>query len=275
METLEQTACPNCDSLSVAAYCPACGQKRPAPSDLSAARFLGEVVEALTNTESKVLRTTKALLLAPGRLTLDFYEGRRQRYLKPIQVFVACNVWFFLMQSVTGFNTFTTPLSIQANGLPYSRFVKGRILEILGESKLREAAFAAKFDGISGDLAKTLVFTMLPMFALVLLFLLARKRKFSYGQHLIFATHFFSFLMIFLPVVQLGQVWLRLPDLDLVLAAGFAVYAFVSIWRAYEVTRLQAFGLSVLAFVGFGIVLMSYRFLLLVATLLVGFRGWL
>jgi hypothetical protein len=70
-------------------------------------------------------------------------------------------------------------------------------------------------------------------------------------------------------------VWLRLPDLDLVLAAGFAVYAFVSIWRAYEVTRLQALGLSVLAFVGFGIVVMSYRFLLLVATLLVGFRGWL
>ncbi|MEZ0326436.1 MAG: DUF3667 domain-containing protein [Fimbriimonas sp.] len=267
MALLDDAICPNCDAHHSGAYCPTCGQKRPAVSDLSASRFIADVFEAVTNTESKLLRTLRALLLAPGRLTLDYFQGKRQRYLKPVQLFVACNVWFFLMQSVTGFNTFTTPLGVQLNGLPYSPLVKATVFRIYSASGLSEQVFASKFNAISADLAKTLIFVMLPLFALILLPLLW-KRGFSYGQHLIFAAHLYSFLLVVMPLVQLFGRLMTMRQLDVIVAVAVGVYGFLAVRRTYGFRSLTSVGLTVLVLIDLGLVVMAYRFLLLVASLI-------
>jgi hypothetical protein len=265
----EGEICPNCGAAELARYCAACGQQRPKPHDTSAAWFLREVFEALSSTESKVYLTFRTLLFHPGKLTLDYFEGRRQRYLKPVQLFVACNVIFFLAQSVTTFNTLTTPLYVHLRMMPYSSLIRGRTADAMLRLGLSERQLAQKFDAITADQAKTLVFTMIPMLGLFLMLVLWR-RHYSYGKHLVFATHFFSFMMLVMPVTQLlalGSKWLG-AEIEGVSALLFMVYFFFATRQAYGLSKATAMGASILLFASMCVVLTAYRFLLFNAALI-------
>lgn len=83
----QASACPNCGYDSPAAFCPACGQKQvhglPSFRDI-----IHEVVGALFSYDAKLWRTLGILLSKPGQLTVDFTEGKRARYLQPLQLFI-------------------------------------------------------------------------------------------------------------------------------------------------------------------------------------------
>ena len=83
-------ACPSCGASLVGDYCHACGEKRAGARDLTLRHFLRETAQELTSLEhSKLLRTLRALLFRPGLLSAEWVAGRRNLYLKPLNLYLA------------------------------------------------------------------------------------------------------------------------------------------------------------------------------------------
>ncbi|WP_417069396.1 DUF3667 domain-containing protein [Niveibacterium terrae] len=92
--------CRNCATSFVGHYCPECGQEAhiEVPSGWE---FLHEFFGHYVALEGRLIRTLKTLLFAPGQLTLDYLEGRRQCHVRPLRLYLSCSVLFFLVLALT------------------------------------------------------------------------------------------------------------------------------------------------------------------------------
>ncbi|HEV7902359.1 MAG TPA: DUF3667 domain-containing protein [Pyrinomonadaceae bacterium] len=190
-------ACPNCGAQFSGRYCSNCGERRVAGEDYSLGRFLHEAFNILTSVESNLFRSFAALLTRPGRLTAEYFRGRRKSYLKPLQLFVFCNVIFFFAHSYLGFNSLTTPLYVHLNMLPHSRLARHLVDSELRARNLTYEQYRPRFDAAIEGQAKTLVIVMVPLYALLLQAFYWRTRRY-YVEHLVFSLHFFAFLLLLL-----------------------------------------------------------------------------
>jgi hypothetical protein len=170
--------------------------------DYSLRGLLGETLNVVTNLESNIFRSFAKLVAQPGILTLDYFAGRRKRYLKPLQLFIFCNIIFFFFQALSGFNSLRTPLYVHLNMLPYSRLARQMVGNRLHERGVTFKEYQAGFDAVIETQAKTLVFLMIPMFAVGLTVLYLRKKEY-FVKHLVFGIHFFSFYLLALSVLFL------------------------------------------------------------------------
>jgi hypothetical protein len=211
---VEQAACPECGQPIDVRFCTLCGEKRVEARDYTLGHFLGEALNVIVNLESPLLRSFYALLLRPGRLTADYLAGRRKRYLKPLQVFVLCNLIFFFAQPMTGFNTLTTPLNVHLTRLPYSPQARRMVLEAVGRRKVAPEKYRADFDATIHSQARSLVILMVPLFAAALLPLYWRRRRY-FVEHLVFATHFYSVFLLFLLGIHYFGIALLLAGIRL------------------------------------------------------------
>jgi hypothetical protein len=82
-------------------FCPNCGQQNH-DLRLPIGHVLEEVAEGIWHFDGKFWGTALALASRPGKLTLDFLEGRRVRYVPPIRLYVfVAFVFFYLVNTYT------------------------------------------------------------------------------------------------------------------------------------------------------------------------------
>ena len=95
-----ESYCLNCNELlpESAWYCPSCGQKNN-DGKISIREFLIEIADALFNIDSKLFRTLKYLFI-PGKLTNEYFIGRRKRYAHPFRLFLFTGIIFFTIVSI-------------------------------------------------------------------------------------------------------------------------------------------------------------------------------
>src|SRR3954467_8646920 len=93
-------------------YCAACGEVAN-HHDYSLKHFAEEALETFAHIDGRVFSTFRSLVTRPGLLATNFLAGRRKSQMGPLQLFVICNVIYFLMQPLTAFATFTSTLDIQ------------------------------------------------------------------------------------------------------------------------------------------------------------------
>ncbi len=94
-------ACANCAKPLLGAYCAVCGQ--PSKTRRRSIRnLLHDFFVDLVNFDSRVLRTTRALLFQPGELPAAFRENRTQPYVPSIRLYFFVSLIFFLLLSITG-----------------------------------------------------------------------------------------------------------------------------------------------------------------------------
>jgi hypothetical protein len=90
--------CENCGSPLYGDHCFACGQ----PTKGLVRHFssiLGDFFDTVFNIDSRVLRTIGPLLYNPGYLSLEYFAGRRVRYVTPMRLFLFLSlVAFFAVQ---------------------------------------------------------------------------------------------------------------------------------------------------------------------------------
>ena len=88
-------ACVNCGTILHGAFCHGCGQK---DSDLRRPiwSFSHELVENVFAADSRFVKTLALLLMVPGGLTRSYMEGRRQRYMPPVRLYIGSTLVFFL-----------------------------------------------------------------------------------------------------------------------------------------------------------------------------------
>jgi len=88
--------CLNCGTELRGQYCGGCGQ-RARNRLISLWELLQDAFGDLFEIDSRLWRTIIPLLIRPGRLTLDYLEGRRARYMPPFRMYLVLSVIFFVV----------------------------------------------------------------------------------------------------------------------------------------------------------------------------------
>lgn len=202
--------CPNCQAPLSGEYCSNCGQRnvdleRPVWS------LVGEVVRETFEVDGRAWLTVRTLFRTPGRLTVEFLAGRRRTYTPPLRLYLVTSISFFVF---------------------VAWLARGGVLLDPGQDPVFDAAVQADF--LSDDLPR-LMFVLLPIFALLLKLLYARR---LYFDHLIFSVHLHTMgylvLALMLPMEDFANRHIGLLIAQLVLMSYFIVYFVIAVHRVYR-----------------------------------------
>lgn len=91
--------CRNCGREGPGRFCPYCGQRRSL-RPLSLPALLWDLLVEILDTDARVWRTLRILILRPGRLTLDWTRGRRADQVPPFRLYLVLNLLAFLVLSL-------------------------------------------------------------------------------------------------------------------------------------------------------------------------------
>ena len=86
--------CLNCSTILSGQYCANCGQ-RASGRLISIVELIRDAFGDLFELDSRLWRTLIPLLTRPGRLTQDYLEGRRARYMPPFRTYLVLSILFF------------------------------------------------------------------------------------------------------------------------------------------------------------------------------------
>ncbi len=88
--------CRNCDHQMAEddKYCGSCGQKNTT-GKISVRHLIGDFLEDNFHLNAQLPRTLFVLFFKPGRLTLDYFQGKHKTYFKPIRIFAVTAIIFF------------------------------------------------------------------------------------------------------------------------------------------------------------------------------------
>jgi len=189
--------CPTCKHPAPDRFCSACGEQILVRPDYSFRGFFLETLNVFTNLESNIFRSFSLLVTKPGLLTVEYFKGRRKLYLKPLQLFIFCNVIFFLVQAYTDFNSLRTPLWVHLHSLPHSALARRMVYGAIAKSGVTYDQYQFRFNAAIETQAKTLVFLMIPLLAIGLKLVYLRRKEY-FVKHLVFSTHFYSFYLLML-----------------------------------------------------------------------------
>lgn len=171
----EEHICKSCGNTFTGLYCNQCGEKIILPSDRSLRTFLSGVLVALTFADSKFFQSVKLVVLNPGFLSLEFAEGRRVKYLRPMSLFFLLNLVYFIFPIIQIFNA---TLRTQLNSL-HGRFSPPIIAAKMTELGIRDiASFALVYDQKTIGLAKMMVIVFAIVYSLPLNLIYRTRNRF-------------------------------------------------------------------------------------------------
>lgn len=93
--------CLNCGQklLNGENFCPVCGQENK-DQKISIFAFIEDFISSLFNFETVFFRTIPAFLFSPGKLTIEFNEGKRKKYINPIRLYLIASLFYFFAIAV-------------------------------------------------------------------------------------------------------------------------------------------------------------------------------
>jgi hypothetical protein len=247
-------ACLNCGHAFTSPrpnYCPDCGQESVvrAPTLREFAQQFGGHYLA---TEGALWRTLKLLFLKPGALTLEYFAGRRRRYVQPLRLYLTISLFALLaLRLATTVDVELPPVA--ADKLARTNQIQ---VETIGQGRvgMRDGKFYCQ--SLPGWLCRRLerkldldrralrrefelaperfishfgqaMFVLVPMFALWLK-LAWWNRRLRYTEHLVFALHLHAYWFVAI-LLTLAQV----SALSLAATLSMPVYALLASRRVY------------------------------------------
>ncbi len=88
--------CLNCGAYLRGQYCAVCGQ-RSRSRLISLWELVRDAFGDLFEIDSRLWQTLVPLLIRPGRLTHDYLQGRRARYMPPFRMYLVLSLLFFVV----------------------------------------------------------------------------------------------------------------------------------------------------------------------------------
>jgi len=270
-----QSVCANCGAQLTGEYCSQCGQ-HISDVRVSVGVLAHDFFAEHVGVDSKVPRTVWRLVRRPGALTSEYLSGRRARYVLPLKLYLSASVVFFLVIALLGSKSTTSGATIRITAsdsaaMDSARRSKGSTLQ----QKFMKRA-AERFQGktpqqtasiiVAGfkRYVPNMIFAMLPVFAAIL-YLLYRRSKRFYAEHLIFAFHFHAFVFVALTLEAF------LPELlDPVFFAWIFAYLFLAMRRVYGESRKRTAVKYATVIATYVIALFVASFVVLAGVVLIG-----
>lgn len=274
--------CAVCGGGVVGPYCHACGERQPQPEDESLGYFLREQFHEVTSADGRMWRSLRALFV-PGKLTEEYFAGRRGLYLRPVRLFLIANVvFFFLLTAFGATSVFLGKADVQRGSDLYGSHAETWLAQAASEAGVEQAVYDAAFDQRSGTLSTTLIGLIIPGLALGLGLVLFWTRA-SAVRHLVFATHYLTFALagtvafavVYIPLSLLAVWGGMIPQdhwmansIDPFVVVLLVVYLLAAVRRVYGLRWWQAGAASgVLVAALDPLIVPAYQFVLFWATL--------
>ena len=231
-----QQDCLNCGTPLTGQYCGNCGQ-RAATRLISIWELIRDAFGDLLDLDSRLWRTLVPLAIRPGRLTRDYLQGRRARFMPPFRMYLVLSIVFFLLAFFDPREElgvlFEPPSTSEdsADATPDNDTADARsgiVLSIDGEqdddcdfsdydsadvpawlaSRLTRERLTVMCNRIAADDGKAFLrklsdnvpaalFVLLPLMALVLKLLYPLSKRY-YVEHLLFVVHYHAFVFLVL-----------------------------------------------------------------------------
>lgn len=252
--------CKNCGNQFEGRYCNQCGERIVNDRDFSVFSIARQALGSITSFDSKLLRTMKLLLFYPGKLSTEFVNGVRAPYMRPFQILIVVNILFYMFMSEL--DLFRSP----SQGYFVENFDGVRVMEKVRQISqtrgLEVKEIAIMYDNRSSDLAKGLIVCLIPFIALTGL-LLHLKSKIEFGKHLIFATHYLSFIIVVIFIIGEGLIVLPItPNRWLFIVPSIAfitLYYIVALKHFYQDGWLGAVAKGLVGVVLINVFIQFYR----------------
>ena len=213
----EAWTCPSCGASVASPFCSGCGERRFHPDDLRFRHLLEQLLESLVHFDGRLFRTVRVLFGQPGRLTTDFLRGCRRPYVAPFHAFLVANLVFFFVQIFSGLSLFSgVRLSEHLDHEVYSGFAQRMVAHRLVTTDTTLSQYTPVFNRAESLYAKTLILVMLPLFAVGAGLVFFDRRRPAVA-HLVYAIHYYAFLLLALSLVfpVLGGLLVGLSRLGL------------------------------------------------------------
>lgn len=280
--TRSDIACRNCGTSAPLDFCPACGQETALhPPTLG--EFLHEFIGHYVALEGALWRTLGLLLFRPGRLTREYLAGRRRRYVLPLRMYLTASFVFFLVLKLLPSGLEGQAAVLEAASRPNATAADIEAAAASAASAAGSTRHTATFVLMNVDCgsagkrpcnalerfinsvgerfrhdprgfvetvrshlygaAPYAVFLLLPVFSGIVM-LAWRRRRMTYGEHVVFSLHLHAFWFIALLLVELLP--LALADVLLCLVPVYGVLAMREVYRGGWIgTVLRAFAVSI------------------------------
>jgi hypothetical protein len=240
--------CLNCGTELKGPFCHTCGQKALPRQTLG--DMISNFISSFWSFESKFFKTFGYVLFQPGRIALEYNQGKRERFYHPARMYVFVSFIYFLLSATlppaeerSDATQLTAADSAQAGGLRMT--LADSDYETRGQYDSAQAALPAperdgwlmrklsyraidlnlRYGGnqrnFNADVAEIFTanlpkvfFVMVPVLAL-LLWLFYRKKDYNYAEHLVTAVYFsnFVFTAASLMVLVAAVSWLQWAEI--------------------------------------------------------------
>ena len=190
--------------------------------DYSLKKMFSDLAGEIFHLDSKTYRSAKALFFQPGVLTAKYFSGERDRYTKPLKLYLIANLLFFLAGPM--FGLFTQKLENLREINSYTEALIDGEVESLG---IGYEIYEERFNAHIAYKQPTYMMILAPFFALAMK-VLYRKRY--YFEHLMFSLHFFAFFL-FSSILYFGVssgVYVLMGRVGLFALINFSEEAFVA-----------------------------------------------
>jgi len=265
---VRSSGCLNCGTALTGPFCSECGQRDVAPYP-SLRELVVDAFWELSGWDGRFATTVRALVARPGKLTHEFLEGRRARYISPLRLYLMCSLVYFLAAAAAPDVRLESGKSMFA-GLRVASDVAidsgpsrpQRVAEAAGESvrsrKLlteeerrqimadiegapsfmqpflrRAVTDPAGFRSSLFEAMPRMLFALLPVFAAIVAVF---YRGLKYPEHLYFAIHLHAYVFLALALGELAK-FTQMPVIVGTVAAiallSIPFYATIAFRRIY------------------------------------------
>jgi hypothetical protein len=274
--TAMEWRCVTCGQPASGSYCSGCGERRPELSRAALAHLFADAFESVLHLDAKLLVSLRALVTRPGDLTRDYIRGRRKPFVPPLQLFLFCNLIFFVVEPRTGLNILAPPLDTQLTQ-SYGFVTKPITERYMAKHRLTIEALRGPYYRTTEPQARSLVGLMVPLFAILLTLVEWRARR-PFVEHVIFSLHLYAAWLLWLSaalivtalIIRVGHVaWTSGTDRTLAIVefGAVAAYGALALPATYGERRWPAVAKAALLAVGSYFVMVVYRFILFFTTL--------
>ena len=233
-----ETSCLNCGTPLRGQYCGQCGQ-RARSRLISLWELIRDAFGDLFELDSRLWQTLIPLLIRPGKLTADYLQGKRARFMPPFRMYLVLSLLFFLVaffnpREEFGF-LYEAEVATESEEGPdvgisfddediedsdcdfelediehWPEFFQRRLTEERFNRICRniQADDGESFIENLVDSIPAALIILLPLMALALQILYPLSRRY-YVEHLLFFVHFHAFFFL---ILSLQILWNRITE---------------------------------------------------------------